>query len=187
MQAGPQRRVQSRFGGIKCQATRDPILEEGGYRVRILGATISQNPRKNHRETSKITLLVEDATAGSKTQVGAQVSMLFVLSSLGSGFSDLKSLHVAALGYGPSFAERATMTENLAVALDAAEAAYDAADQPYSGATIDATHGIASGAPQSIIGRSVEILVTRGKDIESPQTGQPTGDYFRNYAFGPVK
>ena len=55
----------------------------------------------------------------------------------------------------------------------------------YQGAILEASAGKPSNAP-SLQGRLVDVIVTQGKPVINPQTSQPTGDFYRVYAWGVV-
>ena len=179
----------SRYGGITCADTRDPMLGLGTYRVRVLEASEGRNPGKQNRESVKVKLYVAQASADAQTTAGSTVTMIAFLSV--AGLAELKRFAMHAAGHGPTLAARAQLGATDAKALRdtllAAEAAFDRLDEScgYQGAIIEATTGRVNGAP-SLAGRLVDVIVTRGKDVPNPQTGAATGDYFRVYTWGIV-
>lgn len=176
----------SRYGGVSCADTRDPMLGFGRYRVRVVGATHGVNPGRANRETYKTTLQVVAAAEGSETPVGSLATMINFFTS--AGLSELKRFAVHAAGFGPTLADREpSAAVNIKEALVAGEAAYDAleAQLGYSGIVLEATEGIANGAP-SLAGRLVDVVVGAGKPVMNPQTNAPTGDHYRTYVWGAV-
>jgi len=162
------------------------MLGFGRYRVRVVGATHGVNPGRANRETYKTTLQVVAAAEGSETPVGSLATMINFFTS--AGLSELKRFAVHAAGFGPTLADREpSAAVNIKKALVAGEAAYDAleAQLGYSGIVLEATEGIANGAP-SLAGRLVDVVVGAGKPVMNPQTNAPTGDHYRTYVWGAV-
>lgn len=208
MGGGGQAPNRSRYGGITCANTRDPMLGLGTYRVKIVAATEGRNPGKG-RDSYKTTLFVERAEPGSDTEVGTTVTMVNLVNPAGLG--ELKRFAVAAAGFGPSLREIQSGID-LRAAVQEAESAYNGLDEQsggFRGAILERTAGNAGTAP-SLRGRFVDVIVRRGKDVVtpqtgagraktiapaghctgedvvSPQTGAATGDYYRIYVWGVV-
>lgn len=182
--AATARKPASKYAGITGADTRDPMLGLGEYRVQVMGAVEGRNP-KSGRESYKVTLSVIAAAEGSETPVGATCAALHFVNP--AGLSELKRLAVSAAGFGPTLDERRTPGFDVRGASLEGEAQYDALDESCgaSGAILEATAGHAVPAP-TLVGRRVDVVVGRGKDVPNPQTGAPTGDYFRTYAWGSV-
>lgn len=180
--AAPQAPARSKYGGINTADARDPMLEVGTYRVRVVGGTSSTHP-VTRRESVKIKLVVIEAAPDSGSKPGDSVTSLSFLTP--RGLIELKLLVMRAAGFGPTLSQ--LTAPNIADLLKAGEAAYDALDESkgYTGAIVEASLGIANGAP-SVAGRLVDVIVSKGKPVPHPQTGAPTGDYFRNYVWGVV-
>jgi hypothetical protein len=160
------------------------MLGLGTYRLQITSCAEGWNPGKR-RESYKVTARVVEAEG--ETAVGATCTIVHFINPAGLG--ELKRLVMHAAGFGLSLEARATCA-NLRQSLIEAEAAFDALDESFGGGTqgsvIEASAGKANGAP-SIVGRLVDCIVQRGKDVPNPQTGAPTGDYFRVYTWGVVE
>lgn len=177
----------SRYGGISCADSRDPMLGYGTYRVRVLGAVEGNNPARSNRETYKTSLqVVAVHDDKSDTPAGSLATMINFVTS--AGMSELKRFAMHAAGFGPTFADREPGANvNIKQALLDGEAAYDALDEScgYLGAILEATCGRANNAP-SLAGRVVDVVVGAGKPVMNPQTNQPTGDHYRTYTWGRV-
>jgi len=170
--APPQR---SRYGGIQCGEARDPMLDLGTYRVRIVSCTEGSNP-KTGRASVKLGVCVVAASPDAGTPVDAVCTVVHLATPIGLG--ELKTMLVHAAGCGPTLAQRAA-GDIRAIAKEG-EARYDAVDaSTYPGSIIEATAGTANGAP-SMIGRLVDVVVTRGRDTKSE------GDWYRNFRWGAV-
>lgn len=183
--ATPAAPPRSRYGGISCGDSRDPMLGYGSYRVRVLGATEGHNPGKN-RDTYKTALQVVEAHDGSETAVGTLATMVNFVTS--AGMSELKRFAVHAAGFGPMFTDREPGAGvNIKEVLLEGERAFDELDESfgYQGAVLEATVGRVNGAP-SLAGRLVDVVVGAGKPVMNPQTNAPTGDHYRTYTWGRV-
>jgi len=178
--AGPPR---SRYAGISCADTRDPMLSLGRYRVRVIGAAVGKNPGKGGRESYKTTLQVVETYEGD-TPAGATATMVNFYSS--AGLAELKRFAVHAAGFGPTLAMLDGDAAPVKDALVEGEEAYDVLDVDgggYEGAIIEATSGVANNAP-SLVGRLVDVIVSQGNPVMV--AGVPTGDYYRVYRWGAV-
>jgi hypothetical protein len=165
----------SKYAGIQCGDARDPMLECGTYRLRLISAAEGANP-KTGRASYKITAKVESASEDAGTPAGSVCVIVHLSTPI--GMSELKSTMVYAAGCGPTLAQRAS--SDVRALAQAGEAAYDQADADvYPGSIIEATAGAANGAP-SMIGRLVDVVVTRGKD-----TADGSG-WYRSYRWGVV-
>jgi len=176
----PQR---SRYS-VPSSDTRGPMLGIGTYRVRVLGCVEGNNPGK-HRDSYKVALRVEVAADGSETSVGACVSTVSLITS--PGLAEIKRFAISAAGFGPTLEQRAHAGDVKKLIVEGEEA-YDALDEKlggHQGAILESSAGKTSTAPQ-LQGRLVDVIVARGKDVPNPQTGAPTGDYFRLYTWGAV-
>ena len=175
--------MRSKYGGIQCADTRDPMLDVGAYRVRVVSCAEGYNPGKR-RDSYKVTLFVVDAAEGSKTPKGTTATMIAFMSA--AGLAELKRFAMHAAGFGATLEQRMNGADIKAILLDA-ERQYDALDESYGyqGAILEASAGKPSNAP-SLQGRLVDVIVTQGKPVMNPQTSQPTGDFYRVYAWGVV-
>lgn len=166
------------YRGINCVDTRDPLLESGVYRVRIVSGIDSTHP-VTYKHTNKITLSVVAASAGAGSAVGTQAVALFQHSI--PGFGELKNLVMHAAGFGPTLEQRQTpQAREIAMA---GMAAFDQACDA-QGSIVEASLGKANGAP-NVLGRLVDVIVTRGK-ARLDKTGADTGDFYRQYTWGIV-
>lgn len=178
--AAPSR---SKYGGIACADTRDPMLGIGTYRVRVVSCTEGYNPGKR-RESYKVGVQVVEAAPDAQTPVGAAATIVHFMTPAGLG--ELKRWAMHAAGFGPTLDDYADATAAKTKLRDG-EAAFDELDARcgYSGAVLEKAAGKANNAP-SLIGRLVDVIVSRGKDVPNPQSGAPTGDFFRVYTWGVV-
>ena len=178
--AAPSR---SKYSGISCADTRDPMLGLGEYRVRVTACAEGYNPGKR-RDSYKTSLHVVSAEDGSETRAGSSCTVVSFLTP--AGLSELKRFAMHAAGFGPTLAQRAS-GDNVRARLIAGEEQYDALDEScgHQGAILEASTGVANGAP-SLVGRLVDVVVARGKPVVNPQTGAETGDYYRVYTWGVV-
>ena len=176
----PTAPARSKYGGIKCADTRDPMLGLGTYRVSVVGCAEGYNPGKR-RESYKVSLLVTRAEPGSESAIGTTCTMIAFQTPAGLG--ELKRFAMHAAGFGPTLAQRAAGND-VRAALLAAEAEYDRLDEEcgYQGAILEASAGKSSAAP-SLVGRVVDVNVTPGKPVIP---GALDGDYYRQYAWGVV-
>jgi hypothetical protein len=161
------------------------MAEIGTYRMRVIACAEGHNPGKR-RDSYKVTLHVEDAAEGSTTTVGTVCTMVSLHTN--AGLSELKRFAFHAAGFGPTLDQRQsdpTAAKRLAVEGEAKYNELEEASFGYQGAILEASAGHANGAP-SIVGRLVDVSVSRGKDVVNQQTGQPTGDYYRSYVWGVV-
>jgi hypothetical protein len=152
----------SRWAGLDVGDSREPMLEVGVYRLRVVSCEKNVHPVK-HTESFKATVEVADAAEGAGTQVGdtcAIVSMLFTV----PGQKDMGRFIIAAAGY------------------DAEGFAAEHSD----GRFIDAVLGDLPGEENPILGRLVDVEVRRAKDVVDKTSGVPTGDWYRSYNFQPV-
>jgi hypothetical protein len=180
--AAPAAPSRSRYAGVSCADTRDPMLSPGTYRVRIVGCETGYNRAKG-TESYKIKVVVLQAAAGSQSTVGSSAVAVFTCTPAGIGETKRAIMHAA--GFGLSLAGRELPSAR--EALLAAEAEYDKLDEQCGGqgSIIEASAGVANGAP-SVAGRLVDVVVSRGNPCVDKKTGQPTGDYYRCYAWGVV-
>lgn len=175
----------SKYGGIVGANTRDPMLELGTYRVRVIACEEGCNRGKNNRESYKVSLQVLKASPEAQTPAGAIVSMIALMTP--AGMSELKRFAFHAAGFGPTLEQRSS--PDAKELTTQGEAKYDAIDEGYGyqGVILEASAGHTTPKPTpSLVGRVVDVIVQRGKDVPNPQTGAPTGDYFRNYVWGAV-
>lgn len=172
----------SRYAGITCADTRDPMIGCGIYRVKIVAATEGRNPGTG-RESFKTTIQVVAAGDDAETAEGTACTMVSLIDKP-PALAELKRMAMHAAGFGPSLEELHADPAAAKRALLEGEAAYDAAE-PYPGAVLEATAGHSNGAP-SLVGRLVDVVVSRGKDVLDPKTKEPTGDYYRVYRWGRV-
>jgi hypothetical protein len=161
------------------------MLGLGTYRTRVLSCVEGSNPGKGNRPSYKTTLYVEQAAEGSETAATTTVTVLALL-HMPAGLGELKRMAMHAAGLGPTLDDRA-QGKNIKQMLQDAEAEYNQLDESFGGegSILESSAGHRSTAP-SIVGRRVDVIVSRGKDVPNPQTGGTTGDYFRVYTWGVV-
>ena len=167
--------TRSKYAGLACQGANDPMLPVGRYRVRVAAAREGKDyPGKKHG--SVIVTLAVINSDNAAVQPGVNYGMVHL--DTPKGLSELFKFAVHAAGYGPTIAQLTAPNANALLA--AGETAYGDLEAQVggSGAILDSTVGIANGAP-SLIGRVVDVIVSRGSDRED-------GDYFRNYSWGSV-
>jgi len=175
----------SAYAGVSGADQRDPMAELGTYRMRVIACAEGHNPG-TRRDSYKVTLRVEDAAEGSLTPVGTVCTTVALFTS--AGLSELKRFAFHAAGFGPTLEQRQsepTVAKRLAAEGEAKYNELEESNFGYQGAILEASAGHANGAP-SLVGRLVDVCVTRGKDVINKQTGAPTGDYYRNYTWGVV-
>lgn len=183
--AAPSAPARSKYAGIQAGGSRDPMLDVGRYRVRITACTEGVNPG-TRRESYKVQLQVLEAAEGSATSKGAVCTAVHLFTA--PGLAELKRMAVSAAGYGPTIEEREADPGAARTAAIEGERSYDALDEShgYQGAILEASAGHPSGAP-SLVGQSVDVIVTKGKNVVNPQSGAPTGDFYRHYVWGAVR
>lgn len=161
--APPPAAPASRWAGIQSAQPRDPLLNAGAYRLRLVSLVYGFNPGSN-TESSKATFEViasEGAEANTPGEQGAVINLLSGKAGM-QGMPRTKALVMAIAGAST-------------------DAEYNAFDP--DGAFIDAAHGRAnhrSAEAAALIGRLVDCRVTRGNAVKDEQ-GNPTADYYRNH------
>ncbi len=160
----------SRWAGIQSAQPRDPMLGVGDYVVRVLSNAIGVNPA-TREESFKGHIEVVWAADGSHSQVGERAAVINKLTGKSAqfGMERSKGYIVAAAGY-------------------ATDAEYDAFDP--QGHFIDSVLGASneySAAGLTITGRLVRVRVSRGNDVIDKTSGQPTGDFYREYSWTVVE
>lgn len=177
--AAPSR---SRYAGVSCADTRDPMLSPGTYRVRIVGCENGYNRAKG-TESYKVKMVVLQAAAGAHSSTGSSAVAVFTCTP--AGVVETKRAIMHAAGFGLTLAQRELPSAR--EALLAGEAEFDRLDEQCGGqgSIIEASAGAANGAP-SVAGRIVDVVVSRGNPCVDKKTGAPTGDYYRAYAWGVV-
>jgi hypothetical protein len=157
---------------------REPKLDLGYYRVRFMGAVMGRNPN-TFEETYKgyVEIVLADPASNPLCRVGEKRAVIHKLAGKAAmrNSERAKAMLVATAGYD-NWAE------------------YNAFDP--EGGFIDSVTGIVTANSQtyaphfSLVGRLVDVRVTRGNDIMTvPKDGtapQPTGDYWREYAWAVV-
>lgn len=157
----PPAKKKSRYAGIK-ESSKEPMPTEGRYRFRLIGYEFATHP-KSGRNSIKMHFSVVSASNG--TPEGAQQLALFFLTSAGQ--SDLKKSIRAVSGFD-------------------SEEEYDEFDPEgefigyvAEGEQNDYSHIV-------VEGRLFDAIVTYGGDVINKETGQPTGDKYRNYSWAVV-
>jgi hypothetical protein len=171
------------YSGIVCSETRDPMAGPGRYRVKIVSCSKGRNPGTG-RESYKVSMRIETAAPGSETPAGTTVVNIHFINPAGMG--ELKRMFVHACGFGPTLADYQSDADAKTL-FSQGEADFNAFEEQfgYTGSVGDAATGVANGAP-NIAGRLIDAIVTKGKPVLDPQTGSPTGDFYRNYSWGRV-
>lgn len=168
--APPAPPARSRWAGVQCAKDRDPKFNPGHYVVRVLSNEITIKPDHTRAETFHGKCEIVWAAEGSEDHVGDQRVFWQPLST-SYAFERVKSYVVAAAGYD--------------------EPSYDAFDP--EGGFLDSVCGTVNPASQpyidagmTVVGRLVEVRVTRGREMLDPQTQQPTGDHWREHKWSPT-
>jgi len=159
----------SRYAGVKASVPRTGMPAPGVYRFRVLSCEEGHNPGKGTDSFKADLEIVGIAEGGDGHAIGDVVTFVQLLSGRAgpAGLGRTKALVLAAAGYDD-------------------EAAFD--DFAGEGEFIDAVVGHRnrySEAGLTIVGRTVDCEVTRGRDIVNPTTQAPTGDYYREFAWAP--
>ena len=174
--------TRSKYSGITCADTRDPMLGLGTYQVRILDIVEGQPFPGKKLDCVKIKLQVTDSEGETP---GGSLATVVCMATV-PGLADLKRFVSYAAGFGPTLGQQADHPDVRKLRLEG-EAAFDELEKEHggSGSIIEASLGKANGAP-SVVGRLLDVVVSRGKDTINPQTGAPTGDFYRSYRCGVV-
>lgn len=182
----PTRALQSKYAGITGAANqREPMLSVGTYRCEIVKCVKGINPG-TRKETMKIYLRVITAEGPDTTPPGTHI--VFLAGYTAPGLADAKRFAMAATGFAPTIAQRADPRQaKIAVNYETAYDVFEASQDGGSGCVLAASFGEIA-APALDLGAynpplQVDVVVSRGKDVPNPQTGQPTGDYFRQYVW----
>jgi hypothetical protein len=152
----------SRYAGIQNGKDRDPMPDVGHYRFRIVACEEGVNPGTLAESVKVRVQPVKVAASGDAYENdGPQMLCLFMRTT--AGLSEFKRCIVASAGF------------------EDAEA-YDAFDPDgeFIGACVGEDNDY-SRSGLTVIGRVVDCDVTRGKDAVNKKTGQPTGDWYRNF------
>lgn len=183
--SAPVAPARSKYAGISSADTRDPMADIGTYRAKVASCTEGYNPGKR-RESYKVTLQILEASPDARTLKGSTCTMVCMYTN--AGLAELKRFAVHSAGFGPTLDERGALdSAALKKSLLDAEAQYNALDVSFGGEglIIEASAGHANGAP-SLVGRIVDVVVSRGKEVINAQTQQATGDFYRQYTWGVV-
>lgn len=167
------------YGGLITLEQRDPMLNVGSYRLKIVDCTQGYNEEKR-RTSYKVSAVVVEAQGA--TAVGSNVAIIF--SEARKGLADLKAFTMAGAGCGVTLddVQRGSTADAqpIGISMQGALAQFDAIEAQYGGpgALIVAGLTKAEGVP-NVIGESVDVIVSRGKDLVI--NGVPSGDWFRSY------
>lgn len=150
----------SRYAGVAAAAPRDPMLNVGKYRLRVVSCEEGSNPGTGAESFKSHVEIVEIFGGGEGFLVGDVAFLCQSISGKGAqaGLGRVKAYVMAAAGFE--------------------EDAFDEMDP--DGEFIDACVGEANQfAGQTIDGRLVDVTVTRGRDRDD-------GDWYREYAWSIV-
>jgi len=178
--APPAASTRARYAGITCADTRDPLLAEGAYRCKVVQCVKGQN-QGTMRESYKVTVQVLNALDGAQSREGGTYVCLFNLSA-NAGVKESKAFIVAAAGFAPTMEEIAADPVAAKNTRIAGEQAFDALDTSFDGnpaAILMASAGEAVPGAPSVVGRTVDVVVERGKERDD-------GDYFRRFVWASV-
>jgi hypothetical protein len=159
---------------MKSKPPREPMAPYGAHRVRLESASQHRHPDKKTLSNHYVYSVVE--TTADTTAVGEVFKVLTFDTS--PGRRELGHMTMALLGYDPDDAQ--------------ANEAYNEYNQ--DGRLYDASLGLydsgrhwidANGGNQPMIGRIVEVVVTRGNAVT--EKGEPTGDHYRNFSWTPIE
>jgi hypothetical protein len=156
----------SKYSGVKSIQPRDPMPVAGKYRFQVL--EIEEGYNKGNDTTSHKVKLAIAAGANERHAIGDVVTAAWVTSgkSATNNLRRVKAFTMAAGGFET-------------------DDEYDVFDP--DGLFIDATAGSENDySALTLVGRYVDCNVTRGNDVLSKDTGVPTGDYYREYAWSVV-
>ena len=163
----------TRYGGIEPEEAKDPFPEKGKFRFRVV--SFEEGIVREHDDVQNVRLTVEIVSTKSKELkecVGENRFVPFRVRGRGAkmGKGRMKAFIVAAAGY-------------------ATNAEYDAID-PH-GYMIEAFLGYRGKRHKefkghTLVGRLVDCVVMQGNEMIDQETGQPTGEFFMNYAWSPV-
>lgn len=154
--------------GVQSAQDKAPMLHPGTYRVRVLGCEQGFNPQT--REASfKGHLEVVYAWEGATNHVGDRAAIVNKLAGQGlqRARERTKAFVVAAAGYPD----------------DAAYARFDP-EHKFLASTVGAANEY-SQAGHTLVGRLVDVRVTKGNDKIDKKTGAVV-DYYREYAWAVV-
>lgn len=160
--AAPARKAgrKSRYADVKASAPRDPMLNVGKYRLRVVSCEEGSNPGTGAESFKSHVEIVEIFDGGEGHSVGDVCFLCQSISGKGAqaGLGRVKAYAMAAAGFE--------------------EAEFDEMDP--DGKFIDACVGDDNEfSDQTITGRLVDVQVMRGRDRDD-------GDWYREYAWGIV-
>lgn len=172
----PPTDYQSMWSGVQSAKDRPPMLRVGHYIVRVLDCALGQNEQTEDR-SFKANVEVVFAGPGSQSAVGERAAFVQKLSGKSGKFGKerSKSFVVAAAGYQG----------------DVDYGAFDPQNQ-FMSAVCGAPNQYLQAFPNTIRGRLVEVVVSRGNPVIDKQTNQPElgpdglPDYFREYSWSPT-
>jgi hypothetical protein len=165
----------SRYGTFKVREVGPPMLavqadkSPAEYRVRFVSAEECQAEKPGGQNSIKVYATV--VSGDGPTPVGERVLILYMQSSIGRTQFQEFCLFVAGTD--------ATDDDQVAAFNEG-----DPDNRFYEAVTGDDNEFAEQAA--GMIDRDVDVLVTRGKDVTSKETGEPTGDYFRVYRWAVV-
>jgi hypothetical protein len=158
--------------GAATATPRDPMLPEGTVRVRHLGAEELIHPAKK-----TLSWRVQFTPIEGYENAGETFIALFMNTT--AGVAEYQRYCVAMAGY-----ETAGEFTEFACAVVPGADAEEAGDAFFSSVIGDAN--AFSEAGHTIDRRIAEVRVTFGKACIDKDTGEPTGDHFRNYKWSVV-
>lgn len=156
----------SRYAGVKANVPRDPMLDVGEYRLRVLMNEETRADYAGAKTWYRANLQVVACIGDDATPEGSEVVAVFGVETV-AGLGEAKSYVMAAAGFED-------------------EGEYDEFDP--EGEHIDATVGevneySADGPP--LVGRLVDVEVKKGNPCKD-KDGNLNGDYYRKYYWAVV-
>jgi hypothetical protein len=151
----------SRWAGIASKADQTPILSEGKYLLTFKGAKV----KTEAGEWGVFTFEVVEASGANAQEVGSEGVMLQGLDDrFNIGLGKVKSFVMALIGC-PN---------------DDAYDEFDPEGEFLDAVVYDADNARTAEAKE-LIGSTIECAVRRGKAMVDKKTGEPTGDYYREF------
>ena len=170
----PKRVNGSKYGSIVSAPPREPMAPYGKHRVRLESASVRQSPVFEDRETQHYVFSVissDDTAEGTVFKV--------ILFKTNPGKKECRYMTMALIGMNP-----ADQSDNDAFNefnQDGGLYAATLGDIEAGGNWIDA-----NGGNQCLIGRQADVIVTQGNPCIDKQSGQPSGDFYRNISWSPI-
>jgi len=154
-----------KFGAATDATPRDPMLAEGGFRVRHLGAEELIHPVKKSLSWRVQFCIVEDGVESDP--------FIALFMNTTAGIAEYQRYCVAVAGY-----ENAGEFNEFALSVVPGDAE-EAGDAFFSSVIGDANAFTEAG--HTLERRLVDVRCTFGKACIDRDTNEPTGDHFRNY------